>query len=166
MICLFSVLRNRIIHRSKKKNVGKTDGRTDKDPASKRKRSQHERNKTPSSPGIFTTTQVTWFISGAPRFNQTGAVCLFQDLPQAGAISAAAPSAILAPPANTPLGSYFGATLAVVDFDADGLDELVVAAPMYSGSLEEGKVFVYRYDIIGLSLVFPICSIIFCRCFN
>ena len=87
---------------------------------------------------------MTWFISGAPRFNQTGAVCLFQDLKQAGAIASSAPSAILAPPSTTPLGSYFGATLAVVDFDADGLDELIVAAPMYSDSLEEGKVFVYR----------------------
>lgn len=42
------------------------------------------------------------------------------------------------------LGSYFGSSVCVVDLNADGLSDLLVGAPMATGtSREEGRVHVY-----------------------
>ncbi|WAQ94426.1 ITA4-like protein, partial [Mya arenaria] len=41
-------------------------------------------------------------------------------------------------------GAKFGATVAAIDINDDGIDELLVGAPLYSGSYpEEGRVFIY-----------------------
>ena len=44
------------------------------------------------------------------------------------------------------MGEYYGFSLAAVDLNGDGLDELLVGAPMYSptGSPEAGQVYVYQ----------------------
>ena len=41
-------------------------------------------------------------------------------------------------------GSYFGSTLTSCDVDGDGVDELLVGAPLWSDrNSDEGRVFVY-----------------------
>ena len=41
-------------------------------------------------------------------------------------------------------GSYFGAALCAVDFNGDGLDDLLVGAPLYKSTLyDEGLVHVF-----------------------
>lgn len=50
-------------------------------------------------------------------------------------------------------GSYYGATLLVVDVDNDGVDELFVGAPFGSGnSFDEG--YVYYYGNVSESMIF------------
>ena len=42
------------------------------------------------------------------------------------------------------IGSKFGAVLAAVDLNNDGMDELLIGAPLYTGTVvEEGRVYVY-----------------------
>jgi hypothetical protein len=41
------------------------------------------------------------------------------------------------------VGEYFGAALASGDIDGDGLDDLVVGAPLYSNVKDEGRVTIY-----------------------
>lgn len=47
-------------------------------------------------------------------------------------------------------GEYFGSSLLAVDLNGDGLDDLLVGAPMYcsfkKGFADEGRVFVYLSD--------------------
>lgn len=51
------------------------------------------------------------------------------------------------------VGEYYGFSLATVDLNGDGYDELLVGAPMYSirGVPEVGQVYVYRN--LGVSLL-------------
>lgn len=61
------------------------------------------------------------------------------------------------------LGAYFGYSICVVDVDGDGLDDLIIGAPMYTvpnneGKYETGRVyimyqekFVSSYDLKQIS---------------
>ncbi|XP_053121294.1 integrin alpha-3 isoform X2 [Hemicordylus capensis] len=82
-------------------------------------------------------SQIITFISGAPRYNHTGAVFLM-----------ATASKILQ--ANLMLygeqvGSYFGSAIALADLNSDGWQDLIVGAPYYFDRKEEkgGAVYVY-----------------------
>ncbi|XP_066302070.1 integrin alpha-8-like isoform X3 [Branchiostoma lanceolatum] len=56
------------------------------------------------------------------------------------------------------MGSYFGYSLVVQDVNGDGLDDIIVGAPMYSSPREHlwdlGRVYVYHLEQPGLSPVF------------
>ena len=41
------------------------------------------------------------------------------------------------------LGSSFGASLCSLDLNGDGLDDIVVGAPLYTNEMDEGRVYVY-----------------------
>ncbi|KAL7831659.1 hypothetical protein AOLI_G00292070 [Acnodon oligacanthus] len=74
----------------------------------------------------------TLYISGAPRYNLTGAVFIFdgtnQDLIEGDQV-----------------GSYFGSVLCALDIDnKQDTDYLLVGAPHYHEKGEEGKVLVYK----------------------
>ncbi|XP_036412752.1 LOW QUALITY PROTEIN: integrin alpha-E [Colossoma macropomum] len=74
----------------------------------------------------------TLYISGAPRYNLTGAVFIFdgtnQDLIEGDQV-----------------GSYFGSVLCALDIDNDqNTDYLLVGAPYYHEKVEEGRVLVYK----------------------
>ncbi|XP_066518621.1 integrin alpha-E [Hoplias malabaricus] len=74
----------------------------------------------------------TLYISGAPRYNLTGAVFIFngtnQDLIKGDQV-----------------GSYFGSVLCVLDIDNnEETDYLLVGAPHFHKKGEEGKVLVYK----------------------
>ncbi|KAK3560669.1 hypothetical protein QTP86_014521 [Hemibagrus guttatus] len=76
----------------------------------------------------------TLYISGAPRYNLTGAVFIFdgnnQDLLQGDQV-----------------GSYFGSVLCVLDIDNDmKTDYLLVGAPHFHIKGEEGKVLIYKLN--------------------
>jgi hypothetical protein len=40
-------------------------------------------------------------------------------------------------------GEFFGGSLAVADVDGDGLDDLLVGAPFYTVSHDEGRVYLF-----------------------
>lgn len=50
------------------------------------------------------------------------------------------------------LGSYFSYSLAAVDVDGDGLDDVIVGAPLYTdlnnneGKYETGRVYIYYQE--------------------
>uniref|UniRef100_W5K3A7 Integrin, alpha E, tandem duplicate 2 n=1 Tax=Astyanax mexicanus TaxID=7994 RepID=W5K3A7_ASTMX len=72
------------------------------------------------------------YISGAPRYNLTGAVFIFNGTDQ---------ELIL----GDQVGSYFGSVLCALDIDSDQeTDYLLVGAPHFHIKGEEGKVFVYK----------------------
>ncbi|XP_060799639.1 integrin alpha-E isoform X2 [Neoarius graeffei] len=76
----------------------------------------------------------TLYISGAPRYNLTGAVFIFdgtnQDLLQGDQV-----------------GSYFGSVLCALDINNDKYtDYLLVGAPHFHVKGEEGKVLVYKLN--------------------
>ncbi|MCJ8739935.1 hypothetical protein PDJAM_G00052890, partial [Pangasius djambal] len=80
------------------------------------------------------TAKKTLYISGAPRYNLTGAVFIFdgtnQDLLQ-----------------GDQAGSYFGSVLCALDINNDKLtDYLLVGAPHFHVKGEEGKVLVYKLN--------------------
>ncbi|XP_047676831.1 integrin alpha-E isoform X2 [Tachysurus fulvidraco] len=77
------------------------------------------------------TDSETLYISGAPRYNLTGAVFIFnennQDILQGDQV-----------------GSYFGSVLCVVDISHT--DYLLVGAPHFHVKGEEGKVLIYKLN--------------------
>ncbi|KAL6470939.1 hypothetical protein MHYP_G00195890 [Metynnis hypsauchen] len=74
----------------------------------------------------------TLYISGAPRYNLTGAVFIF-DGPNQDLID------------GDQVGSYFGSVLCALDIDNNqDTDYLLVGAPHYHEKGEEGKVLVYK----------------------
>lgn len=62
-------------------------------------------------------------------------------------------------------GEYFGASLCTVDFDGDGLDDVVVGAPLFSSDMypDVGKVYVYvnRGKVRLMSDKLVMCDVIF-----
>lgn len=57
------------------------------------------------------------------------------------------------------IGAYFGYALAVLDIDGDGLDDLVIGAPMYTDfddpamKIETGRIYVlYQSGQVGVCL--------------
>ncbi|XP_076832480.1 integrin alpha-E [Brachyhypopomus gauderio] len=77
-------------------------------------------------------TNKTLYISGAPRYNLTGAVFVFDG----------ACENVLT---GDQVGSYFGAVLCALDVDGDEeTDHLLVGAPHFHTRGEEGKVVVYK----------------------
>ncbi|XP_056467767.1 integrin alpha-E-like isoform X1 [Gadus chalcogrammus] len=75
------------------------------------------------------------YISGAPRYNLTGGVLVFD----------AANHKQRQLLQGEQLGSYFGSVLCAVDIDQNGeTDYLLVGAPFHYQKGEEGKVFLYK----------------------
>ncbi|XP_061072680.1 integrin alpha-E-like [Conger conger] len=79
----------------------------------------------------------TLYISGAPRYNLTGSVLVFDS-------KSHKLTQILR---GEQVGSYFGAVLCVLDFNRDGkTDYLLVGAQYYHVNGEEGKVYVHKLN--------------------
>ncbi|XP_067307222.1 integrin alpha-E-like [Pseudorasbora parva] len=79
----------------------------------------------------------TLYISGAPRYNLTGGVFIFDDSEEY----------VLQ---GDQVGSYFGSVLCALDIDKNQYtDHLLVGAPHFHKNGEEGKVLVYRLNQHG-----------------
>nr|CAD7197136.1 unnamed protein product [Timema douglasi] len=50
---------------------------------------------------------------------------------------------------GTIIGEYFGASLAVADITGDGLDDLIVGAPIFSKHYEEGRIYIFHGSTKG-----------------
>nr|CAD7588151.1 unnamed protein product [Timema genevievae] len=96
---------------------------------------------------FFQNASQTLYVSGAPRAaDYKGKVFIF-DFPWNNDM----PLKILLELEGYQMGEYFGATLCVVDLNNDGLDDLVVGAPLHSLGIhnsglptgDEGRVYVY-----------------------
>lgn len=86
--------------------------------------------------GHFVSSSSVEVVGGAPQFNQRGKVFIFSVEHNK--------LRVLTDVSGKELGAYFGASLCVVDLNADGLSDLLVGAPMSTGaSREEGRVHVY-----------------------
>ncbi|KAL4656686.1 integrin alpha-4 isoform X2 [Arapaima gigas] len=85
--------------------------------------------------GHFSKPDATEVVGGAPQHGQTGKVYIFNvKFNQLH---------IIFEVMGKKLGSYFGASVCVVDLNSDGLSDLLVGAPMFSRVREEGTVYVY-----------------------
>ncbi|CAN9497605.1 unnamed protein product [Ophioblennius macclurei] len=86
--------------------------------------------------GHFLSPTSVEVLGGAPQYNQKGKVFVFEIID--------AMLRAVSEVSGTELGSYFGSSVCAVDLNADGLSDLLVGAPMATGSTrEEGKVHVY-----------------------
>lgn len=79
--------------------------------------------------GNFLDRSKTHYAAGAPRAaNSYGKVIIFEFPSQIGSESVSKKSL-----QGKQIGEYFGAALAAADINGDGLDDLVVGSPVYSG---------------------------------
>ncbi|XP_072300283.1 integrin alpha-4 [Eucyclogobius newberryi] len=86
--------------------------------------------------GHFLSSSSVEVVGGAPQHHQRGKVFIFSV--DRNMLK------VLANVSGKELGSYFGASLCVLDLNADGLSDLLVGAPMTTGTYrEEGRVHVY-----------------------
>uniref|UniRef100_A0A8C4J5V9 Integrin subunit alpha 3 n=1 Tax=Dromaius novaehollandiae TaxID=8790 RepID=A0A8C4J5V9_DRONO len=83
-------------------------------------------------------------VSGAPRYQHTGAVYLLSRSPQH-----TLERSLLLP--GHQVGSYFGSAVALADLNNDGWQDLVVGAPYYFKRKQEvgGAVYVYMNEVGG-----------------
>ncbi|XP_036393671.1 integrin alpha-E [Megalops cyprinoides] len=82
-------------------------------------------------------SQGSLFVSGAPRYNLTGAILVF---------NSSSHKLIQRLPGDQ-VGSYFGSELCALDTDMDeDTDHLLVGAPFFHRRGEEGRVYVYKLD--------------------
>ncbi|XP_038153387.1 integrin alpha-4 [Cyprinodon tularosa] len=87
--------------------------------------------------GHFLSPSSMEVVGGAPQFSQKGKVFIFS-------IGNDNMMEMVSSVTGKELGSYFGSSVCVVDLNADGLSDLLVGAPMATGtSREEGRVHVY-----------------------
>ncbi|XP_029639827.1 integrin alpha-9 [Octopus sinensis] len=83
--------------------------------------------------GKFTKGKTEFLIGGAPKFNDTGRVDIFNKQYSSTWNEI-----------GSQMGSYFGAALCAVDVNHDGCDDLLIGSPMYKAKIAmEGKVNVY-----------------------
>ncbi|XP_072252673.1 integrin alpha-4 [Leuresthes tenuis] len=89
--------------------------------------------------GHFLGPSTMEVVGGAPQFHQKGKVYIFTlDNTWLKVVSQVS---------GKELGSYFGSSVCVIDLNADGLSDLLVGAPMATGSTrEEGRVHVYMNE--------------------
>ncbi|XP_076048735.1 integrin alpha-PS3-like [Oratosquilla oratoria] len=92
--------------------------------------------------GKFSKRKLTYYVAGAPRgANSFGQVYIFL-FP----LTESRPFNILDVLKGQQLGEYFGASVAALDFNNDGLDDLVVGAPLHA--LQEapdmGRIYVFE----------------------
>lgn len=59
-------------------------------------------------------------------------------------------------------GEYFGASLASCDINADGKDELIVGAPLWTNKADEGRVYIFtaKADAKNVSFDFALLMIV------
>ncbi|XP_032566959.1 integrin alpha-3 [Chiroxiphia lanceolata] len=86
-------------------------------------------------------------VTGAPRYQHTGAVYLLSRSPQQSLHRS-----LLLP--GPQVGSYFGSAIALADLNNDGWQDLVVGAPYYFERKQEvgGAVYVYMNEVGGFQL--------------
>ncbi|KAM9146692.1 integrin alpha-D-like isoform 2-T2 [Pangshura tecta] len=99
---------------------------------------------------VITANGQSSYVVGAPRYQHTGKVVLFSRDTNSRKWTPRSEQL------GEQIGSYFGGTLCTVDLDRDGNTDLVlIGAPMYYTSLNEGRVYICPINWLG---VMQICS--------
>ncbi|XP_072028878.1 integrin alpha-9-like isoform X2 [Amphiura filiformis] len=83
--------------------------------------------------GSFSSPTANEGVTGAPRTKNLGKVFIF-DID-----TYVVKKELFGEPMNT----YFGSSVAAVDLNNDGLSDLLVGAPLYTDTMDEGRVYVY-----------------------
>ncbi|KAK7481297.1 hypothetical protein BaRGS_00027557, partial [Batillaria attramentaria] len=92
------------------------------------------------------TSDDVFTIVGGPRASNTGKVIGYNRMFEMVLVKE-----------GEQFGSYFGAALCAADLNGDGLDDLLVGAPMYMESYDEGRVYVYiNREFFNLDLLKPV----------
>nr|XP_039271702.1 integrin alpha-2-like isoform X1 [Styela clava] len=94
--------------------------------------------------GTFRGDDKKWIITGAPRYLSRGLVLIYQ-IDDKNSYTVLRPSDLSG---KWQLGSYYGHSVLAMDINADGYDDLIVSAPLYSkeAGYDEGLIFVYMND--------------------
>ncbi|KAG8233199.1 hypothetical protein J437_LFUL008962, partial [Ladona fulva] len=94
------------------------------------------------SSGKFTLTNTYLYVSGAPRAGNLKGKVYIYDFPAENDKGLIIKKEI----DGSQIGEYFGYCLCVVDLNADGLDDLVVGAPLHSLKStdgDQGKIYIF-----------------------
>ncbi|CAL8099207.1 unnamed protein product [Orchesella dallaii] len=94
------------------------------------------------SSGRYLDKDKVHYASGAPRAEACGEVLIFDippPRPQEPSYKRQVKPVITIPAPGNAFGSYFGAVIHSVDLDLDGLDELVVGAPLFAFHFHSNK---------------------------
>nr|CAD7572786.1 unnamed protein product [Timema californicum] len=92
--------------------------------------------------GRFFGKNVLYYVSSAPRAaDYKGMVMVFE--------IASNGLKFKTKKEGTIIGEYFGASLAVADITGDGLDDLIVGAPIFSKHYEEGRIYIFHGSTKG-----------------
>nr|CAD7396219.1 unnamed protein product [Timema poppensis] len=92
--------------------------------------------------GRFFGKYVLYYVSSAPRAaDYKGMVMVFE--------IASNGLKFKTKKEGTIIGEYFGASLAVADITGDGLDDLIVGAPIFSKHYEEGRIYIFHGSTKG-----------------
>ncbi|XP_070564583.1 integrin alpha-9-like [Ptychodera flava] len=87
------------------------------------------------SSGHFLSPATQEGVTGAPRAYQRGAVFIIET--DTGNFE------IVRELRGDQMGSYFGSAVCAIDLNSDGLSDLLVGAPLYATTVDEGRVYVY-----------------------
>ncbi|KAL5006586.1 hypothetical protein ScPMuIL_015392 [Solemya velum] len=84
-----------------------------------------------------------YYAAGGPRVGDVGEVYIFSE--DATSLEDSQIKVVLQ---GEQLGGYFGGVLCTADVNKDGIDDLLVGAPIYSSDEEEGAVYLYLGPLV------------------
>ncbi|XP_014668722.1 PREDICTED: integrin alpha-9-like [Priapulus caudatus] len=106
--------------------------------------------------GKLTQDSLTYYAAGAPRLHNHGEVFVYRteylhnrtDITTRPGIQIV--KRFMGDHPSPQFGEYFGAAVCAVDINGDSMDDLLVGAPQYSVIGDEGRVYVYITEGLGI----------------
>ncbi|XP_064604778.1 integrin alpha-9-like [Liolophura sinensis] len=91
------------------------------------------------SSGRLYSDKLVYYVTGAPRAHGTGLVYILHRNMQ-----------ITSKVSGKQVGEKFGSAVTVVDINGDGLDDIIIGAPLYSYIMNEGRAYVFINRDLGI----------------